>query len=185
MRHDGEAFVGVFAACTVTTLLLFVDKLQNLQQCVLARSSIKSGVLLFIPYTHPFATYTGSFLGNRTSSTPDSDSQGYCSPMLAANHTAITEQQPGIRSRAAARVGEHCCCRCLPSRLLQTKGPSSASAHYSHLMPRATDALTCVKPDSSSLPNFLKAILLLLQLRVCQSGVIYSTNRERITKHFF
>lgn len=34
--------------------------------------------------THVFATNTGSFFGKSTSSTPLSDSHGYCSPMLAA-----------------------------------------------------------------------------------------------------
>lgn len=38
------------------------------------------------------------------------------------------------------------------------KGPA-LEADHSHLIPRATDALTCVKPDISSLPNFLNAIL--------------------------
>jgi hypothetical protein len=37
-------------------------------------------------------------------------------------------------------------------------GVISCGVDFLHLMPRATEALTCVKPDISSLPNFLKAM---------------------------
>lgn len=42
----------------------------------------------------------------------------------------------------------------------ESHGCTNCSCLDSHLMPRATEALTCVKPDISSLPNFLKAIFL-------------------------